>query len=78
MDYEAKSVKKTRREVARCGKDCETQWRCQGLVRGGTAVKLTEKKSNCWKTRGARAPVPHSWRCQWSNLTTKLGGCFGA
>ena len=49
MDYEAKSVrprhkpKKTRREIARCGKDCETQWRCQGLVRGGTAVKLTEQ-----------------------------------
>ena len=26
--------------------------------------KVKQKKINCWKSKGARAPKPHSWRRQ--------------
>jgi len=27
-------------------------------------IKQAEKKFRCWESRGARAPVPHTWWCQ--------------
>ena len=32
------------------------------------SVKRVIPKLTSWKSRGARAPVPHSWRRQWSWL----------
>jgi len=31
------------------------------------------KKFNCCRSRGARAPVPHSWRRQWCPLCRRYG-----
>jgi len=30
--------------------------------------KVKRNQINCWKSRGARDPVPHSWRRQWHRL----------
>ena len=33
----------------------------------------SELKWNCWKSRGARAPVPHSWRRHWARRGARAG-----
>jgi len=40
-------------------------------------LQIELKKWNCWKSRGVRAPVPHSWRRHWLGKPNRWVSGYG-